>query len=93
MVNKYQVSKQNKSFFQWKPDKSTCCQKKKDTNELDESEVIQLLNWCFKNPVIFGAYDSKDDLIEEQAETYRNEILKMNESYSFLDDLQNWLKK
>lgn len=62
-------------------------------DELNDDEVIQLLNWCYKNPIIFGAYDSKDDLIEEQAETYRNEILKMNESDSFLDDLQNWLKK
>jgi hypothetical protein len=65
-------------------------------DELDESEVIQLLNWCYKNPMIFGAFESKEALIEEQAETYRDEILKMkiiNESDSFLDDLQNWLKK
>ena len=65
-------------------------------DELDESEVIQLLNWCYKNPMVYGAFESKDDLIEEQAETYRSEILKMkiiNESDSFLDSLQNWLKK
>jgi hypothetical protein len=65
-------------------------------DELNEDEVIQLLNWCYKNPMIFGAFESKEALIEEQAETYRDEILKMkiiNESDSFLDDLQNWLKK
>jgi hypothetical protein len=65
-------------------------------DELNEDEVIQLLNWCYKNPIIFGAFESKEALIEEQAETYRDEILKMkiiNESDSFLDDLQNWLKK
>jgi hypothetical protein len=54
-----------------------------------------LLNWCYKNPMIFGAFESKEALIEEQAETYRDEILKMkiiNESNDFLDSLQNWLK-
>jgi hypothetical protein len=58
--------------------------------ELDESEVIQLLNWCYKNHLMFGGFKDKEALIEEQAETYRTEILR--ESEDFLDSLHNWWK-
>lgn len=42
--------------------------------ELDQDEIIQLLNWCYDHPKEFGNFSSKEEIIEEQIQTYNNEM-------------------